>query len=127
MPYTKKLTITRSEFARKENIRIQKGTDWELEVTFLDEQGNAINLTGFTGKAQARTDYATTGTKICDFTVDITTPASGKFKVSLSNANSDSTAITTASGIYDVELTDTAGKVERVLEGSVTFLGEVTV
>lgn len=107
--------------ALKANITIDQGTSFATTIDVTDEDGNIVNLTGFTGAAQMRKHY-TSGTAFT-FTVDITA-ATGEVTLSLT-ANTTSN-IAPGRYVYDCELTDASGTVSRLVEGIVTVTPGVT-
>ena len=107
--------------ALKANIIIDQGTSFATSIDVTDENGNIVNLTGFTGAAQMRKHY--TSTAQTAFTVSITA-ATGVVALSLSaNATNN---IAAGRYVYDCELTDSAGTVSRLVEGIVTVTPGVT-
>jgi hypothetical protein len=107
--------------ALKANITIDQGTTFATTIDVTDEDGNIVNLTGFTGAAQMRKHY--TSTAQTAFTVSITA-ATGAVSLSLS-ANVTNN-IAAGRYVYDCELTDTTGTVSRLVEGIVTVTPGVT-
>ena len=67
--------------ALKANITIDQGTSFSTSIDVTDENGNIVNLTGFTGAAQMRKHY--TSTAQTAFTVSITA-ATGVVALSMS-------------------------------------------
>jgi hypothetical protein len=107
--------------ALKANIVIDQGTSFSTSIDVTDEDGNIVNLAGFTGAAQLRKHY--TSTAQTAFTVSITA-AAGVVALSLSaNATNN---IAAGRYVYDCELTDSAGTVSRLVEGIVTVTPGVT-
>jgi hypothetical protein len=107
--------------ALKANITIDQGTSFSTSIDVTDEDGNIINLAGFTGAAQLRKHY--TSTAQTAFTVSITA-ATGVVALSLSANTTNS--LNPGRYVYDCELTDSAGTVSRLVEGIVTVTPGVT-
>jgi len=106
--------------ASKANLTIDQGTTFTTTITITDDDGNALDLTGYTGAAQLRKHY--TSSNSVNFTVSITS-ATGEVTLSLTaNATSN---IVAGRYVYDCELTN-SGTVSRVLEGIVTITPQVT-
>lgn len=105
----------------KANLIIDQGTTFSTSVDILDENGNATDLSNYSGAGQIRKHY--TSTNATSFTISITANT-GTVQFSL-DAN---TTQSLAAGryVYDIELTDGAGEVSRVLEGIVTITPSVT-
>lgn len=105
--------------AIKTNIIIDQGTDFEFTFNLVDDNDQDIDLTGYTGTAVMR-KYYTSNTGY-DFGVAVETD--GEVTLSMSNANTAD--IPAGRYLYDCELTDSEGKVSRVLEGIVTINARV--
>lgn len=107
--------------ALKANITIDQGTSFATTIDVTDEEGNIVDLTGFSGAAQMRKHY-TSGTAFT-FTVGITA-ITGEVTLSLT-ANTTSN-MSPGRYVYDCELTDSTGLVSRLVEGIVTVTPGVT-
>jgi hypothetical protein len=111
----------------KYNLTIVQGATLEEAITWQDAQGNPIDLTGYTARAQARQNYED-ATPFMNLTTEnggiILGGANGQIKLSL-NASATA-AITAETGMWDLELVTASGAVYRLLQGSVTISKEVT-
>lgn len=109
--------------AAKANILIDQGTDFSTTLTVTDDNGDAIDLTGYTGSGQIRKHFASeTAT---DFDLSFDSPrTSGKVTISL--GRSVSSAMEAGRYVYDVELTSSANTRSRLVEGIATITPEVT-
>lgn len=107
--------------ALKANITIDQGTSFATTIDVTDEDGNVVNLTGFTGAAQMRKHY--TSTTYYAFSVSITADT-GEVTLSM-NANATNN-VAAGRYVYDCELTDASGTVSRLVEGIVTVTPGVT-
>lgn len=107
--------------ATKANLKIDQGTDYLTSVTLTDDDGDAISLTGYTGAGQIR-KYYTSSTAV-DFNVII---EANTGVVTLQLTSEQTNNIEAGRYVYDVELTDAANVVSRVLEGIVTVTPGVT-
>ena len=105
----------------KANLKIDQGADFSTSITLTDDDGNALDLTGYTGAGQIRKYY--TSTTAVDFNV-VVTPSTGTVSLSLSAA--DSNAMNSGRYVYDIELTDGSDVVSRIMEGIVTITPGVT-
>lgn len=107
--------------ALKANITIDQGTSFATTIDVTDEDGNVIDLTGYTGAAQMRKHY--TSTTYYAFTVSIT---AGTGEVTLSMTANATNNVAAGRYVYDCELTDGSGTVSRLVEGIVTVTPGVT-
>lgn len=107
--------------AIKANITIDQGADFSTTIDVTDEDGNAVNLSGFTGAAQMRKHY--TSSNSTDFTVGIDAVLG---TVTLSMSSDVSANLASGRYVYDCEITDSSGIVTRLVEGIVTVTPNVT-
>jgi hypothetical protein len=106
--------------ATKANLTIDQGSSFSTSIALTDNDGVALNLTGYTGAAQLRKHY--TSSTAVTFTVTIDA-LNGE--VGLSLTSTQTAAIAAGRYVYDVELT-IGSLVSRVIEGIVTVTPEVT-
>jgi hypothetical protein len=107
--------------ALKANIVIDQGTSFATTIDVTDEEGNLIDLTGFTGAAQMRKHY--TSVTSTSFTVSINASLGAVSLIMTANVTN---SIAPGRYVYDCELTDTTGTVSRLVEGIVTVTPGVT-
>jgi hypothetical protein len=107
--------------ALKANITIDQGTSFATTIDVTDEEGNLVDLTGFTGAAQMRKHY--TSVTSTSFTVSINASLGAVSLIMTANVTN---SIAPGRYVYDCELTDTAGTVSRLVEGIVTVTPGVT-
>lgn len=99
------------------NIFIDQGTDYETTVTITDSDGDALDLSGYTGIAQIRKTYSSTTST--DFTVTFASDrTTGQLTISLTDAQTS--ALEAGRYVYDVLITDTSDTKSRVVEGIAT-------
>jgi len=106
------------------NLTIDQGASFKAEIDVKDADGDALDLTGFTGAGQMRKTYSSS-TKT-DFTVEFKNPrTSGTMSISLTAAQTN--ALKAGRYVYDVEVTKTSdAEVTRVVEGQVDVTPGVT-
>ena len=104
------------------NFTIEQGTTFSRVLT-LQENGSAMNLTGYSVASQMRSTHDSS-TVVATFSGSVTNASSGQLTLSLTN--SQTSAIDEAIYVYDVEITSGAGAVTRILEGNITVTPEVT-
>lgn len=107
--------------ATKANLSIDQGATFTTVVTLTDNDGNVIDISGYTGAAQMRKHYTSSTAKT--FTVEL-----GGVNGTITLLMSANTTANIEAGryLYDVELTDTSGTVSRVFEGIVTVNPNIT-
>lgn len=106
--------------AIKSNLVIDQGSDYTVTVNLTDENGDALDLTDYTGRAQMRKSPTATTKK--DFTVAVNEAGS----ITLSMTSAYTAAITAGRYMYDAEIISSANAVTRVIEGIVTVTPEIT-
>ena len=97
------------------NITIDNGADYEQEYDMFEVGGRAINLTGFSAKAELRRHR---GSKTStSFIIGFIDRKNGKIKLSIPNYITSK--LKPGRYIYDILFTKPSGTKEIVLEGSV--------
>lgn len=106
------------------NLTIDQGASFKAEIDVKDSDGDALNLTGYTGAGQMRKTYSSSSKT--DFTVEFKNPrSSGTLSILLSAAQTN--AIKAGRYVYDVEVTKTSdSEVTRVIEGQIDVTPGVT-
>lgn len=107
--------------ATKANLLIDQGTTFSTTITVSDDDGNALNLEGYTGAAQLRKHYTSSNSVSFNVSISGTTG-----EVTLALAANATTLITPGRYVYDCEITSGSGVVSRILEGIITVTPEVT-
>lgn len=128
------------------NFVIKQGSDLSISMTWLDDNGNPINLTGFAMKLAIR---AFIGSPIALLTLSSANNTGSYIAlggtagtITLNFAHTDTAALQTVGlplpslignarvfplGVYDLQYTDPSGNVGYLLEGSVSLDPQVTV
>lgn len=99
---------------------IHKGTDFTREIQVKDN-GSTLNITGYTFDGKIAEDFHTTTTT--SFTTAITHASTGKFTISLTDAQT--TALTAGEHVYTVTMTSDTGVKTRVAYGVIDVKDEV--
>lgn len=107
--------------AIKANINIDQGADFDTVINVTDDDGNIIDLTGYTATAQMRKHY--TSTNAISFSASIS-PLVGTVTLAM-DANT-SAGINFGRYVYDCELRSNTNIVTRLVEGIVTVTPNVT-
>lgn len=118
---------------KQQRLIIVQGEDWAYRWPVLAQaDGAAQNLTGWTARGQIRPsksdpavlyEWSTTAGNVA---MVPDTGSSTPTNVQIVVSAEDSSAWAFIDGVYDIELTDQAGKVTRIAEGPVWVDGEVT-
>lgn len=107
--------------ATKANLVIDQGTTYSTDLNLTDENGDALDLSGYSANSQIRKHY--TSSNSVAFTVSVNAVA-GVITLSL-NANQTSN-LTSGRYVYDVEIADASNTISRIVEGIVTVTPQVT-
>lgn len=105
------------------DLSIYEGDTVKFTVTVKDSNNAAVNLTGYTAKAQLKTSY--TDASPINFVTAITSPTTGVVTISLAPATT-AALDPSKSYIWDFQLTEPSGDVRTYLAGDVTVIPEVT-
>ena len=121
------------------NFTIEQGTTVNFEVQYTDSGSNPINLTGYSGKMQIKsnfaddrpTTYATLSSSLAPDNTGLSfsgsagtkPPTSGSIGIYISAVSSS--AFNFAKAKYDLEITS-GSTVTRLLQGTITLSKEVT-
>jgi len=108
--------------ATKANLVIDQGTTYSATLNLTDENGDPLNLNGFTANSQIRKWY--TSSNSVAFTTSINV-SSGEITLFLTSNQTSNLA--SGRYVYDVEITETStNAISRIVEGIVTVTPEVT-
>ena len=117
------MTITPGNY----DITIYQGTTYTQEFTWKDEADTLVNLTGYTARMMARTSV-----DMASPFLTLTTENGGialggvAGTIAITMSDTDTSALSITSGVYDLELVDSLGKVSRLLQGNLFISAEVT-
>ena len=104
------------------NLYIDQGSDYSSIITLTNQDGSAIDLTGFQVNSQFRKSYQSSA--FTSFDVSVFNAAQGQIRLRLSAASS--TSIQAGRYLYDIETTSPNDSKKRVLEGIVVISPEIT-
>lgn len=107
--------------ATKANITIDQGTTFSTTISLTDDNGEPINLTGYSGRSQMRKHYTSSNSQ--SFSVSLSNTSG---VVSLSLTATQTANLIPGRYVYDVEVISGANAVSRIIEGIVTVTPEVT-
>jgi len=116
------------------NTTVERGSTFQLTVTYKDASGTVVNLTGWTFRMQVRESQSAATTVLTSeggsptIAIDETNKATGVlvFRVTPANTTAISpSTLTTA--YYDIEIQKTStGEVRRILQGKLNISPEIT-
>lgn len=107
--------------AIKANLIIDQGTDYSTSINLTDDDGNIVNLSGYTANGQIRKTYSSSNAVTFGITLEST---SGVVILALTDAQTAN--MTAGRYVYDVFVTDTLNVTSRIVEGIVTVTPRVT-
>lgn len=107
--------------ATKANITVDQGTTFSTTISLTDDDGNPIDLTGYTGRSQMRKHFTSSNSQ--SFTVSLSNNAG---TVTLGLTATQTSNLTPGRYVYDVEVVSGANVISRIVEGIVTVTPEVT-
>lgn len=96
-----------------------------FDVTFaVQEDGSAINLTGYSVNAKLKPEYSSPDNQAVTFTTAIANAAAGTITMSLDPTQT--AALTLPRYYYDLIITSNSGFKTRVVEGKITISKGIT-
>ncbi len=107
------------------NLLIEQGSTFEISIQIFSDDDTPRDLTGLLVNAQLRRNFQSRNA--VDFTVEITTPTEGEFKLKLTAQQTS--ALRSGRYVYDVEVVDDSVApiiVARALQGIARVSPEVT-
>ena len=107
--------------ATKVNLVVDQGADFTTTLTLNNDDGSLFDLTDYTGASQIKKHYTSSNSTNMSVTLNGNTGI-----VTLTMNNSVTAAMTSGRYVYDLELTDSANVVSRIVEGIVTVTPQVT-
>ena len=103
------------------NFILEQGATFNRILTV--ENNSAMNLTNYTVASKMRSTHDS-GTVVGTFTCTISDATAGE--ITMQMTNSTTAAIEEGIYVYDLEITNSAGTVTRLMEGNITVNPEVT-
>jgi hypothetical protein len=108
------------------DLCVQQGATFRRVITWKAD-GALVNLTGYTARMQIRAT-AEASTALIELTTENGRIALGGSAgtITLTISATDTAALTSGRGVYDLELVSGSGIVTRLLQGAVTISRNVT-
>ncbi len=106
---------------------IEQGATFKHTLTLKDSADSLINLTGFSAEMDLRRNQ--------DDSSEVLTLTVANNRVTMGGSNgtivleisaSDTSSMAVGDGVYDLKLTDSNAKVDRILEGTFSVRGSVS-
>jgi hypothetical protein len=108
------------------DILIEQGATYSQVITYK-EAGVAVNLTGYTARMQVRATLESASTLVELTTANSRIALGGTAgTITLTISATDTAALTSGRGVYDLELVSGSGIVTRLLQGVATISRNVT-
>jgi hypothetical protein len=104
------------------DLNIIRGDDYRVVIS-LTSDGDPMDLTDYTARAQIRVSTALSANLIAEFAATIDDPPTDG-TITLELTHTDTASI--ASGVWDLEIEDGDGWITTVVSGSVTATPDVT-
>lgn len=116
------------------NTTVERGSTFQLTVTYKDASGTVVNLTGWTFRMQVRESQSALTTVLTSeggsptIAIDETNKATGVLVFSVTPANTTAISPSTlTTAYYDIEIQKTStGEVRRILQGKLNISPEIT-
>jgi hypothetical protein len=108
------------------SFTIECGTDWTLTLTHKDSSGNAIDNSSYSANMDIKSAVGGSLIENLSSSGGEITLGGSNGRITLSLTDVETSAISAGRYVYDLELTDGGGLIERLIEGNVTFKGQVT-
>lgn len=109
------------------NIVADQGATFSRQLTWKDTAGSAVNLTGYTGRMQLRSQIDATGAAVLELTTENNRIVLGGTAgtIDLSVAATAMADVVASTYVYDLELVS-GSVVTRLVQGTFEVRGEVT-
>jgi len=105
----------------KVNLVVDQGATFETTINLTDDNGDLVDLTGYTSAGQIRKHYTSSNA------VNITVTLGGVNGTVTLGLSANTTAnLVSGRYVYDVEVNDSSNVVSRIFEGIVTVTPQVT-
>jgi len=107
------------------NLKTTKGDTQNYALTFTDDDGVAIDITGYTVFMTVKTGYDVTDedATISKTVTSHTDPTAGKTTITFTNLD---TTVDPFNYRYDIQTKDTSGTITTVMSGTYKVTNEVT-
>lgn len=107
-------------------LELVRGDDETIEITFTDENGAPINITGYTVMFTLRANINKTSDTDALLQKNVTSHTNAVGGISAIGLSNSDTNITPGEYYYDVQYKDTSNKIKTVVIGTCTVIQDVT-
>jgi len=106
-------------------LEIKRGDSKDYTLIFKDEDGNYIDITGWTVFFTAKVGIDDTDNEaVIKKTITIhTNPTAGQTKIQLTSADTNLNPI---SYVFDIQIKKSTGEIQTIIEGLITIKKDVT-
>jgi hypothetical protein len=108
------------------DITADQGSDFSTVVTYTDDAGSPVNLTGCTGRMQIRRFAGSPAANITLTNGSGVTLGGALGTITITVSAAALSQVLAGGYVYDVEIVDTSSKVLKVISGNFTLGAEVT-
>lgn len=108
------------------NFTIYQGATFSREITVKDANNDLYDFTNHTARMHIRSEVDSSTTMIELTTENGRITLGGTLGTVDLLIDADDTALLTTDGVYDLEIINSSGRVDRLLKGAVTLDLEVT-
>lgn len=105
-------------------LKINQGETWEMTFPVVDSANVPVDVTGWSARAQVR--HGSLEPVLYEWSAGNSNLTLSGSTVTLKVTATVSSSWSFTEGSYDLELTDTLGRVYRIAEGSVKIKQEIT-
>ena len=109
------------------NFNCEQGSTFERVIEVTNNDDTIKNLDGVTGRMQVRTTIDAASAMVEFTTANGKMFINGELGTVTLSLTAAETAALTQSGVYDLELIDASGEVDRLIEGNFNLEQNVTV
>jgi hypothetical protein len=106
-------------------LEIKRGDSKDYTLIFKDEDGNYIDITGWTVFFTAKIEIDDTDEQaVIKKTITVhTNPTAGQTKIQLTSSD---TNLTQTSYVYDIQIKKSTGEIKTIVEGLINITKDVT-
>lgn len=109
------------------HINIEQGSTYSRTLTFKQSNGNAVDLTGFSALMHMRKNVDDSSTLLELSTSNNRIALGGSNgTIAITISATDTASLPAVEGVYDLEINNGSGIIEKVIAGTFTIIKQVT-